>query len=395
MTLTGELLSMIANGSAVTRAELARETGRARSTVSDRVQKLIDQRILVEKEKGSGEAARGRPAVRLELAREAGVLLTADLGVTRARLAVTDLGGVELDHREEHIAIGDGPEPILARVDREFRAMLAGLGLNPADVLAAACGVPGPVDYAAGAVVRPPVMPGWEGFKISSFFENQYKVPVQVDNDVNLMAIGEHLERRDVEHMLFVKIGTGIGCGVISSGRPHRGANGAAGDIGHILVPGSDAPCACGHVGCLEATAGGGALAEALRRAGKEVSDAHDVARLAIAGDGEARRAIQVAAEQIGGVLAAIVNFHNPSLILIGGALTGFGETLVAGIRGGIYRRALALGTRSLRVELSTRSEIVGTIGAAYLARQAVLSPPGLAGLLARRSRERGGSRRP
>ncbi|EIV96317.1 ROK family transcriptional regulator [Frankia sp. QA3] len=383
LATTGELLSRIASGTAVTRAALAKETGLAPSTVTQRVGALVDQGILLE---DVVERTRGRPAKHLAFAPKVGVLLTADLGVTRARLAVTDLGGASLDHHEGDITIGDGPGPILTWVDAQFRAMLGDLGLSPVDVLAVACGVPGPVDYAAGRVVRPPVMPGWEGYGIASFLRSRYEVPVEVDNDVNLMAIGAHLTRRNVEHMLFVKIGTGIGCGVISGGQLHRGANGAAGDIGHVLVPGSEAPCNCGYLGCLEAVASGGALAAALRSEGMDVPTARRVAALAAEGNGKARRAIQAAAEQIGGVLAAVVNFHNPSLIVLGGALTAFQETLVAGIRGQIFGRALALGTSSLSIEISKEEDNAGTAGAAHLARKAALSPPGLARLLARRS---------
>ncbi|WP_239313664.1 ROK family protein [Frankia sp. Cj3] len=372
------LLLEVASGPAVTRADLARATGLARSTVSLHVDNLRRRGIL--KEERDGHSTGGRHPSRLGLNPQAGVILAADLGVTQARLAAADLDGQPLAARSKDIRIGDGPQSVLAWVDAGFQQMLAEAGRKPADVLAVACGVPGPVAHATGTVVKPPVMPGWDDYRIPSYFQPRYEAPVLVDNDVNLMAVGEHRARTGVEHMLFVKVGTGIGCGIISGGRIHRGADGAAGDIGHIRIPGNDATCTCGYVGCLEAAAGGGALATELQRNGTRVSDVGDVARLAADGDPSARRAIQVASEQIGGVLAALVNFHNPSLVVVGGSLAA-SDNLVAGIRSGIYGRALALGTRSLTVEASRLGNTAGTAGAIHLAQRHILSPDGLAGL--------------
>jgi predicted NBD/HSP70 family sugar kinase len=378
---------LIADGTAATRAELANATGLARSTVSDRVEKLRDWGVLVSE--GSGRSTGGRPPRPLWLNPQAGVLLTADLGVTRARLAVADLGGRPLTDRSDDVAIAGGPETVLAWVNECFTQMLAEVGRQPSDVLAVACGVPGPVEHATGTVVRPPVMPGWDNFSIPAYFAPLYDAPTVVDNDVNLMALGEHRARGGVEHMLFVKVGTGIGCGIISGGEIHRGADGAAGDIGHIRIPENDATCACGHVGCLEAAAGGRALAAqlaALARGDMAVSTARDVARLAAGGDPSARRAVQVASEQIGGVLAALVNFHNPSLIVVGGSLAEFDDRLVVGVRGGVYGRALELATRSLTIEASKIGSRVGTAGGIHLAQRRALSPDGLAGLLRKKA---------
>jgi predicted NBD/HSP70 family sugar kinase len=205
-----------------------------------------------------------------------------------------------------------------------------------------------------------------------------------VDNDVNLMALGEHRARPGLEHLLFVKIGTGIGCGIIVSGQLHRGADGAAGDIGHIRVPGCEAPCRCGNIGCLEAVAGGHALASSLTAKGTPAATARDVASLAAHGDTLARQTVRAAAQHIGEVLAAIVSFANPSAIVIGGSLARLDEVLLSGIRSGIYSRALPLAQRSLRVETSILGERAGTAGAIALAQDHLLSREGLENLLRR-----------
>jgi predicted NBD/HSP70 family sugar kinase len=394
----GQLLLKVADGAAVTKARLATATGAARSTVSQHVNDLLDWGILVPE--GRGISTGGRPPSRLGLNAEAGVILVADLGVTQARLAAADLSGKRLIDpsgqpvtvRIDDFRIAEGPDSVLHRVDTQFEEMLAAARRTPADVLAVVVGVPGPVAHATGTAVSPPVMPGWDGRRIPDYF-TRYDAMTLVDNDVNLMAVGEHAVRRDVEHMLFVKVGTGIGCGIISSGNIHRGADGAAGDIGHIRIPGNDATCTCGKVGCLEAAAGGGALAAELARGGKDVSTARDVARLAAEGDRSARRSVQAASEQIGGVLAALVNFHNPSLIVIGGSLAGAetGDDLIAGIRSGVHGHALALGTRSLKIETSKLGDEVGTEGAIRIAQRRILSPKGLADLFRKIRKRRGG----
>ena len=196
------------------------------------------------------------------------------------------------------------------------------------------------------------------------------------------MALGEHRATYpDLKHMLFIKVGSGIGCGIIVSGQLHRGADGAAGDLGHIRVPGCDTPCRCGNTGCLEAVAGGQALANQLAAKGVTAATARDVARLAAEGDTQARQAVRAAAQHIGEVLAAIVSFANPSAIVVGGSLAQLDDVLLSGIRSGIYGRALPLAQRSLRIKTSTLNERAGTVGAIALAQEHVLSEKGLPNL--------------
>ncbi len=200
------------------------------------------------------------------------------------------------------------------------------------------------------------------------------------------MALGEQQRLYpQVAHLLFVKVGTGIGCGIVIGRKLHRGAAGSAGDIGHIRVPDSDARCWCSNSGCLEAEAGGRALAQRLQDYGVAVTNASDVTRLAAAGDQRSLTEVRIAARHIGEVLAALVSFANPEVILVGGSLAQLDETLLAGIRSGIYERALPLATRSLRIETSTLGEEAGTTGAVYLAQERILSPDGVATLLSPR----------
>ncbi|HSV65563.1 MAG TPA: ROK family transcriptional regulator [Mycobacteriales bacterium] len=375
------LLQSAAELGSATRADLARSTGLARSTVSQYVDQLQQRRLLVE-DPGT-QPTGGRPAHRLRVNPRAGVILAADLGATTATLAATDLGGQILGEPQTttHFDIAGGPQRVLEWVDEGFAALLGEANLHPRDVRSVSIGVPGPVAHTTGTVIRPPIMPGWDGYQIPGFFADRYAAPTLVDNDVNLMAVGEYHFRRATGDFLFVKVGTGVGCGIINNGRLHRGAEGAAGDIGHIRVPDANALCRCGNTGCLEAVASGGALARDLAKLGKLVRTSTDVARIAQDGDTEARRAIRAASDHLGEVLATLVSFHNPALIVIGGSLAKLDEALLTGIRSRIYQRALPLATRELRIETSKLGDRAGVTGASSLARDHLLSV-GLASLL-------------
>jgi predicted NBD/HSP70 family sugar kinase len=233
------------------------------------------------------------------------------------------------------------------------------------------------VEHDTGRPVNPPIMPGWDRFAVQEWLSARLGAPVLVDNDVNIMALGEYWAvRSQVEHMIYVKIGTGVGCGIISGGRLHRGAQGAAGDIGHIRVPSfEDVVCRCGNTGCLEAVAGGGALAVRLRAAGEDTSTSRDVVDLVRAGNIRAIQAVRQAGREIGTVLASVVNFFNPSLIVLGGDLAEVGEHLLAGLREVIYSRSLPLATQDLGILASELGDRAGVTGAVVMMIEHVLAP--------------------
>jgi predicted NBD/HSP70 family sugar kinase len=182
---------------------------------------------------------------------------------------------------------------------------------------------------------------------------------------------------------LYVKVGTGIGCGIISGGLVHRGATGAAGDIGHIRVPGhDDVLCHCGNTGCIEAVASGAAIAAKLREAGLPAEHAADVVRLVAAGDPVARRQVRLAAQRLGDVLASLVSFYNPDTIVLGGSIASLHDDLLADIRAAVYRRALPLATRTVAIETTLLGRRAGIEGARRLAVQHLLSPEGIGQVL-------------
>jgi len=349
----GAILELIRSEEATTRAQLMRRTGLSRSTVAQRLDALV--RAGYVEEVPTEESTGGRPAGMFRLNRGGGVLLVAALGARRLHTAVTDLAAAPRSTRCARRDVGDGPEPLLGLVAGQFREMLAELGRDAADVRGIGIGVPGPVEFAAGRVVSPPIMTGWDGYAVAEFFAPDYACPVAVDNDVNCMALGEHRTRWPGEpHLLMIKASTGIGSGLVLGGSVHRGAQGSAGDLGHTPArpPDSAEPpeCRCGNRGCVEAYAGGWALVRDLRELGKDVGSAEDVAALARGGDLDARRAVRTAGRVLGQAVADAVSLLNPSVVAVGGALADAEEQLLASVREVVYQRATPLATRDLRI---------------------------------------------
>ncbi|GAA3208606.1 ROK family transcriptional regulator [Actinocorallia longicatena] len=372
----GALLSILRQGEPRTRAELVQLTGLARSTVSLRLDALLDQNWVVPVEDAISSG--GRPATAFAFNTAARIVLAADLGATHARLAVTDLAATVLAEHSADVPITDGPDAVLTWLIGAFETLVAETGHTLDEACGLGLGLPGPVEHTSGRPVNPPIMPGWDGFDVPGWLGGRLRVPVLVDNDVNIMALGEHWAAATLaDHLLYVKIGTGIGSGIITERRLHRGARGAAGDIGHIRA--ATAPeglvCRCGNTGCLEAIAGGGALTARLRELGLDATDSRDVVRLVRAGNGQAIQLIRQAGREIGDVLAGIVSFFNPGVIIIGGDISEAGEHLLAGIREIVYSRSLPLATQHLLIRTSELGDRAGAIGAAVMVIESVLSP--------------------
>jgi glucokinase-like ROK family protein len=375
----------------VSRSEMAEVLGVSRSKVSLEVGRLIDLGLLVED--GLAESDGGRRSSLLRIPRSAGLIACVDLGATSTDVALATLGGEILAHGGEPSEIKDGPRVVLDRAKEMLAGLLLDEGSEPRDVLAVGVGVPGPVEQASGLLKSPPIMPGWDGFPIRSVFADEYAAPVFVDNDVNVMALGEHRGGvgKGADNVLFVKIGTGIGGAIIADGRLYRGTQGCAGDIGHICADPEGPVCPCGNRGCLEVMAAAPAIvakAERCARSGASTVlrqaleergglDARDVGAAAALGDHHALDIIRESGRIVGRVLATLVSTLNPSLVIVGGGVANIGHALLAEIRSAVYRRSLPLATRNLPVVLSELDGMAGVAGASVLAAEGVLQKAG------------------
>lgn len=377
------VLAGVRAGGLRTRPELVRQLGLGRNVVSQRVAELIELGLLQD---GSMAASTGgRPSRELRFRSGAGCLLVAELGATHLQAGLTDLDGKVLHQRTEPWDISAGPDATLHRVEQLFDQILDSRPGPTVPLWGLGAGLPGPVEFSRGRPIAPPIMPGWDGYPVRDRLAERYAAPAWVDNDANVLALGELRAGigRDEQDLLYVKVGTGIGAGLISAGRLHRGAQGAAGDIGHVSVLDDDSVlCRCGNTGCLEALAGGFALVRdglVAARAGRsrlladvlEVTGtltADDVTRAAARGDQTSLGLLTRAGRLVGQTLATLVNFYNPSLIVMGGQISAADEAFLGELRRTVYGRSTALAARDLRIKTSPLGDRAGLLGAAFLA---------------------------
>ncbi|WP_214407340.1 ROK family protein [Pseudonocardia lacus] len=381
---------LVASGAAVSKADLVAAAGLARTTVSTAVDELLARGVL-RPDGARPTTGRGRPADRLAMSGRGGHVLLADVGARGAHLAVVDLSQRVLAHEHIDVDVQDGPDAVLDAIEVGLIA-LRGRAAHTGDpaVRAVVIGLPGPVDGNLGIPVRPPIMPGWHAYPVSARLQRTFDCPAVLENDVNLRALGEaRALPADQAPLLFVKVGTGIGGGLVSrEGVLHHGADGAAGDIGHVRVRGGpDVACACGNVGCIEAVASARAIARRLTIPphGGGRPTINDLRALISRGDPEALGVVREAAGLIGELVATLVHFYNPARVTLGGSLTAASDELLAGVRSVVYQRALPLATRNLVLTNSVLGEYAGLAGAAVLGIERVLSPPGMDALTAPR----------
>ena len=374
----------------VSRAAMAEKLGFNRHRISMEVARLVENGLLGEE--GLAESEGGRRSALLGIPRSAGLVAAVDIGATHVGVALTTLGTEILAHQDEPMDVREGPRPVLDKAKGMISRLIEEVGADREEVLAIGIGVPGPVEQASGLLTSPPIMPGWDRFSIREVFLGEYAAPVFVDNDVNIMAVGEHWGgvAKGVDDLIFVKIGTGIGSGIIIGGRLHRGIQGCAGDFGHICVDPDGPVCTCGNSGCLEAMAAAPAIVLQAERCAREGDSPVLMAILQERGELTAREVgkaaglsctcalsiIRRSGRLIGQTLAAAVNVLNPSMIVIGGGVSHIGNTLLAEIRSSLYQRSLPLATRNLPVVMSELDGTAGVVGASVVAARGAFNAP-------------------
>jgi predicted NBD/HSP70 family sugar kinase len=375
MVSPGEILELIRTGQVRTRRELQERTGLSRSTVALRLTELSSAGYI--RAVGHRLGGAGRPTGILSFDETDKLVLVADLGATHARFALIDAGGHTLAESTQDLLIQQGPSIVLKIVIRRFRELLKRAERPVEQVAGIGVGVPGPVDFATGRPTRPPIMPNWHGHPVAEELSAALGSPAFVDNDANLLGLGE---ARDVypgvDNLLFVKVGTGIGAGIILGGQPERGATNQSGDIGHIKIahPVKGLRCACGATGCLAAHASGAALARQLAARGIEAHTSRDVVRLVGEANPHAIKLVHDAGRLIGEVLATAVALLNPTIVVIGGDLALAHEHLLDCIRDVLYERSVPAATRSLGVFTSQLGDRAGVQGARHMVVDQVFS---------------------
>ena len=352
------------------RADLARHTQLSRATVSTLVEELV-RAGLVEEGAGSGpadataEGGVGRPPVLLSLVSGAAFALGLDFGHQHIRVALCDLSGEPVVDDYSLAEVDHAPSESLDLAQRLVHEALHSAGVAPDRLLGVGMGLAAPINTASGNLEANGILPGWHGIRPAAEMEARLGIPVALDNDANLGALGEKAfgAARGVNDLVYIRLSAGIGAGLIIDGQPYQGCLGVAGEIGHVLSDPHGLICRCGNRGCLETVASPVAVAALLERSlGRPVS-VPQLLELVAAGDRGARRAVAEAGEAVGQALSMVVNVLNPELVVVGGDLAQAGDILLSPIAAAIERHSVAPAAASVRVTagmLGPRAEVLG-----------------------------------
>jgi glucokinase-like ROK family protein len=356
------------------RADIARHTGLSRTTVSSLVGDLIERGLVAERTETDDlhhrDSGAGRPPVLLALDRSAGAAIGIDFGHSHLRVAVADLSHEILAEQVRALDVDASAAEGLAAAADMVDAVLEQADVPRDRVINVGMGVPGPISHTTGNVGNGAILPGWVGVSPAAEMERRLGLPVVVDNDANLGALGEALfgAGRGAREIVYLKVSSGIGAGLIVGGRIHHGAGGTAGELGHVLVDEDGHVCRCGNRGCLETVAATTGLLEQLSRTHGNGLTIEDVVRLASGDDPGCRRVIADAGQHIGRAMAMLCNLLNPARVIVGGDLAAAGDLLLDPLRASLRRYAIPSAAEDAEVStgvLGERAEVRGAIALA------------------------------
>jgi predicted NBD/HSP70 family sugar kinase len=367
------LLGLLRARGPMTQADLARASGLSPATVSSIARELRGEGWLEEAAKGGRRAA-------LALSRSAGVAVGIDFGHSHVRVAIADLAHTVLAEAEEPVDVDHSAGQGITLAGALVRRLLDEVGADPGRVTGVGMGVPGPLRRDTGEIGDSAILPGWIGARPEALMRDELGLPVRVENDANLGALAEIVwgAGRGRADVVYVKVATGVGAGLVLNGRLYQGAGGTAGEIGHVTIDERGPVCRCGNRGCLEAFAGAEAVLEPLRRRHGDAIALRRVVALAIAGDIGCQRVINDAGRALGLAIAGTCNLLAPEQVIVGGELAQAGDLLLDPVRD-VVRRAAIAATRAIPVTagvLGERAEVLGAVALVLRESQRFVAEP-------------------
>lgn len=347
----------------LTQAEIARATGLSAATVSNIVRELKDGGTV----EVTPTSAGGRRARSVSLSGDAGIVIGVDFGHTHLRVAVGNLAHQVLAEEAEPLDVDASAAEGFDRAEHLVKRLILTTGIGPDKVIGVGLGVPGPIDVSSGTLGSTSILPGWSGINPAEELSGRLGVPVHVDNDANLGALGELVwgGGRGVKDLAYIKVASGVGAGLVIDGRVYRGPGGTAGEIGHITLDESGPVCRCGNRGCLETFTAARYVLPLLRPSHGPDLTMERVVQLAREGDPGCRRVIADVGRHIGSGIANLCNLLNPSRVVLGGDLAEAGELVLAPIRDSVSRYAIPSAARQLSLAqgaLGGRAEVLGAL---------------------------------
>ncbi|MFE0701397.1 ROK family protein [Streptomyces sp. NPDC058872] len=347
----------------LTQAEIARTTGLSAATVSNIVRELKDGGTV----EVTPTSAGGRRARSVSLSGDAGIVIGVDFGHTHLRVAVGNLAHQVLAEEAEPLDVDASAAEGFDRAEQLVKRLIKATGIGPDKVIGVGLGVPGPIDVSSGTLGSTSILPGWSGINPADELSGRLGVPVHVDNDANLGALGELVwgGGRGVKDLAYIKVASGVGAGLVIDGRVYRGPGGTAGEIGHITLDESGPVCRCGNRGCLETFTAARYVLPLLQPSHGTDLTMERVVQLAREGDPGCRRVIADVGRHIGSGVANLCNLLNPSRVVLGGDLAEAGELVLTPIRDSVARYAIPSAARQLSLApgaLGGRAEVLGAL---------------------------------
>ncbi|WP_137992686.1 ROK family transcriptional regulator [Streptomyces vilmorinianum] len=347
----------------LTQAEIARATGLSAATVSNIVRELKDGGTV----EVTPTSAGGRRARSVSLSGDAGIVIGVDFGHTHLRVAVGNLAHQVLAEESEPLDVDASAAEGFDRAEQLVTRLIEATGIDRDKVIGVGLGVPGPIDVSSGRLGSTSILPGWSGINPADELSGRLGVPVYVDNDANLGALGELVwgSGRGVKDLAYIKVASGVGAGLVIDGRVYRGPGGTAGEIGHITIDESGPVCRCGNRGCLETFTAARYVLPLLQPGHGADLTMERVVQLAREGDPGCRRVIADVGRHIGSGVANLCNLLNPSRVVLGGDLAEAGELVLSPIRDSVSRYAIPSAARQLSLvpgALGPRAEVLGAL---------------------------------
>ncbi|MFI2737577.1 ROK family protein [Streptomyces sp. NPDC018711] len=347
----------------LTQAEIARTTGLSAATVSNIVRELKDGGTV----EVTPTSAGGRRARSVSLSGDAGIVIGVDFGHTHLRVAIGNLAHQVLAEEAEPLDVDASSAEGFDRAEQLVKRLIRATGIGPDKVIGVGLGVPGPIDVSSGTLGSTSILPGWSGISPADELSGRLGVPVHVDNDANLGALGELVwgSGRGVKDLAYIKVASGVGAGLVIDGRVYRGPGGTAGEIGHITLDESGPVCRCGNRGCLETFTAARYVLPLLQPSHGPDLTMERVVQLAREGDPGCRRVIADVGRHIGSGIANLCNLLNPSRVVLGGDIAEAGELVLGPIRDSVSRYAIPSAARQLSLAqgaLGGRAEVLGAL---------------------------------
>lgn len=371
----GVVLHHIWSSDRTSRAAISRSTGLSRTTVSDIVNELLMQRLVVET--GAGESRGGRKPILLELIANARHMIGIEVGSSHVNVVIMDLrGDVQASAGERHSVTTD-PTGTVDLVARLTARVVAEADATHSSIMGVGIGVASPLRGPRLRHVSSMILPGWDGIDVAEVFGQRLELPVLIDNDANLGALTEHWwgAGRGIDNLTYIKLGVGVGAGHLIRGDIYGGHGGAAGELGHITVDYSGAICRCGLRGCLESAIGSQVLVEQYRKAtpGVDATTIESLVAAAVAGDRNAVEVIQQAGRRLGTAVAHVITMLNPARVIISGPLTDAADIFLGPVRRVAKDHAFAVSMAEVDIVVSQFHHLTVAMGGATRVLQAAL----------------------